>query len=121
MNPESTYAFYGSLRRGMINWRRYSKGLLFLFTESLPGFALYAMEHYPYAVRTENAHDKTVVEVFKIIDPLIERQIHQLETGVGYSYHEVLIRKKPTGIYLFDRAGSEPLVPGGDWVEFFGA
>ena len=121
LNPQSIYAFYGSLRLGMSNYRHYSDGLSYLFTESLCGYGLYAMKYYPYAVETGNTSDVTVVEVFKITDTLIEQEIHELEIGVGYVYREVMIRNEQTGIYLFEKPGSEPLVNGGDWVKFFGS
>ena len=121
MNPQSNYAFYGSLRRGMVNYKRYAKGLKFLFQEAIPGYQLYEMEHYPYAVKTGSPADFITVEVFEITDPAIERAIHQLELSVGYYYDEVMIHQKQIGIYLFRDRGQERLVKGGDWVQFFGS
>jgi gamma-glutamylcyclotransferase (GGCT)/AIG2-like uncharacterized protein YtfP len=120
MNPDRLYAFYGSLRKGMLNHRRYASGLDFLYQESITGYRLYAMDDYPYAVKTGNKTDIAVVEVFRIVDPEIERAIHDLELSVGYYYDEVAIRGKRTGIYLFKSVGPEPLVENGDWVKFFG-
>jgi len=121
VNPEALYAFYGSLRKGMSNHLRYGKGLDFLFQESVPGYKLHAMRYYPYAVKTENSNDVTVVEVYKISDPATERAIHALELSVGYYYDEVTIRGKRIGIYLFKKSGPDPLVKDGDWVKFFGS
>lgn len=120
MNPEALYAFYGSLRKGMINHQRFSNGLDFLFQETLAGYRLHAMKHYPYAVKTGESNDVTVVEVYRVSDPATEKAIHELELGVGYYYDVANIRGKRTGIYLFEKSGPEPLVEGGDWVKFFG-
>ena len=115
------YAFYGSLRQGMINHEPFSHGLEYLFTETLPGFRLHAMRRYPYAVKTNVPGEVIVVEVFRVTDPSVERAIHDLEIGVGYTYSEVEIRGMRTGIYLFESHGPEPSVKGGDWVKFFGS
>ena len=121
MNAESTYAFYGSLRRGMINFQHYRHGLKFQYAERIPFYCLYPMENYPYAVRTGSKDDTIVVEVFKITDPKVEKAIHDLEISVGYFYNEIEIRGQSVGIYLFEIAGPEPSVKGGDWVKFFGS
>lgn len=121
MNPDSLYAFYGSLRKGMSNHRRYERGMSLLFTENLPGYALYAMRYYPYAVKSDNPEDVIVVEVYKITNSATEKAIHELELSVGYYFDEVMIRDQRTGIYLFEKTGPEPLVKGGDWVNFFGS
>ena len=105
MNRSSTYAFYGSLRKGMSNYEQYKAGLEFLFEEQIRGYHLYQMEHYPYAVKTEHSDDVMLVEVFKITDPQIEKAIHDLEISVGYHYDEVEIRGKSIGIYIFEKAG----------------
>ncbi len=120
MNLRSTYAFYGSLRRGMSNYLKFAPGMRFLYEEVIPGYQLYAMRHYPYAFKTGSANDFITVEVFKINDPDAERAIHDLEISVGYYYDEVDIHGESTGIYLFRQRGTEPLVKGGDWVKFFG-
>lgn len=119
MNPDSIYAFYGSLRQGMSNHRRFERGMTHLFTEKLPGFVLYAKRFYPYAVKSTNPHDTIVAEVYQVKNPRTERAIHELELSVGYYYDEVLIRGHRAGIYLFEKPGPEPLVKDGDWVKFF--
>lgn len=120
MNRDSCYAFYGSLRQGMYNYKRYQKHLNYLFTENLSGFNLYALERYPIAVKTNSSADTIKVEVMQIIDPIIENEIHQLEMKAGYYYEEVFVGGLLAGIYLFHENGKSPLVPGGDWVQFFG-
>lgn len=121
MNKEHLYAFYGSLRKGMSNHRRYRNGLEFLFTESIAGYKLYALPGYPYAVKTGSPGDVLTLEVHRAIHPATERAIHDLEISVGYFYDEVIVRGHMVGIYLFEKAGTEPLVEGGDWVTFFGS
>jgi gamma-glutamylcyclotransferase (GGCT)/AIG2-like uncharacterized protein YtfP len=105
----------------MSNHRRYKNGLEYLFTDSLTGFKLYALPGYPYAVKTGDPNDVITVEVHRAIDHAAEQAIHNLEIGVGYVYDEVLVREQVVGIYLFEKAGTEPLVEGGDWVKFFGS
>ncbi len=120
MNPDSTYAFYGSLRRGMINHRRYEKGLKFISVEVITGYKLYAMDAYPYAVRTQDDSDTLTTEIFRVTDPVVERSIHDLEMSVGYYYDEIVLHGRRVGIYLYEKAGHETLVKSGDWVKFFG-
>lgn len=105
----------------MSNHRRYKEGLEYLFSESVEGFRLYALPGYPYAVKTGSPRDIITVEVHRALNPLTERAIHDLEIGVGYVYDEVTVRGIRVGIYLFESAGAEPLVEGGDWVKFFGS
>ncbi len=119
MNSSSTYAFYGSLRRGMSNYLEFEASLEFLFQETIHGYQLYAMEEYPYAVKTGDPSDSITIEVFKVTNPAIERSIHELEMGVGYYYDEVMVRDKAAGIYLYRNIGTETLVKSGDWVQFF--
>ena len=103
----------------MSNNAKYKDGLELLFTETIHGYRLHAMEHYPYAVKTKDAIDQIVVEVCQINIPKIEKAIHDLELSVGYYYDEAMIRGRQTGIYLFHLAGPEALVAGGDWVNYF--
>jgi gamma-glutamylcyclotransferase (GGCT)/AIG2-like uncharacterized protein YtfP len=120
VNKDSLYAFYGSLRQGMLNHERFRHALHYRYTESITGYRLHAMEHYPYAVHTGRSDEVLVAEVYHVIDSRVEQAIHELELDVGYSYAEVMIRNQSTGIYVFESAGPEPLVQGGDWVKFFG-
>ena len=105
----------------MSNFHEFERGLQFLYQDVIRGFQLYEMEHYPYAVRTTDPEDTLTVEVFKVIDSEVEELIHNLEMGVGYYLDEVEIHGQQVGIYLFENAGREPLVKGGDWVQFFGS
>ena len=120
MNRRSTYAYYGSLRRGMSNYREFETSLQFLYREIISGYRMYALEYFPYAVKSTDSSDLITVEVFRVTDPAAEKAIHQLELREGYYYDEVKIRDEHVGIYLFRKPGSEPLVKNGDWVNFFG-
>lgn len=120
MNNRSTYAYYGSLRRGMSNYQEFESSLRFLYSEIIGGYRMYALEHFPYAVKSTESTDLITVEVFRVTDSSAEKAIHQLEMREGYYYDEVKIRDEYVGIYLFKKPGSEPLVKNGDWVNFFG-
>ena len=98
----------------------YKDGLEYLFSARVEGFKLYAMEEYPFAVKTMLPEDSIVVEVFKITSHKIEKNIHDLELGVGYYYDDVVVDSVTARIYLFREAGNYPEVKGGDWVKFFG-
>ena len=67
----------------MSNYHEFERGLRFLYQEVIRGFQLYEMEHYPYAVRTDDPADPLTVEVFKVTDPEVEELIHNLETAVA--------------------------------------
>lgn len=113
------YAFYGSLRRGMSNYLVYQNHLQFHSEHRIDGFKLYALEDYPYAVRTQST-DSIVVELFRILDEETRINIHQLELGAGYYFETFQLDELRVGIYLFEYAGNNPEVKSGDWVEFFG-
>ena len=98
----------------------YKTGLVYQFSAQLDGFKLYALEEYPFAVKTNNGSDSIVVEVFKIVNPETEKDIHELELGVGYYYDEVVINSVTAGIYLYEEPGNYQEVKGGDWLKFFG-
>jgi len=89
--------------------------------ETLAGYRMHAMRWYPYAVRTDDPNDITVVEVYRIMDAKTEKAIHELELSVGYYYDEVALRSHQVGIYLYRESGAEPSVKSGDWVKFFGS
>ena len=120
MNSNSLYAFYGSLRRGMMYYEVFKEGLQYQFSAKLPGFKLYALSEYPFAVKTGLPQDTIEIEVFKIIKPETERSIHNLEIEVGYYYDEVNVNAINAGISLYRHSGNYPEVKGGDWVKFFG-
>ncbi|MBK5278866.1 MAG: gamma-glutamylcyclotransferase [Bacteroidia bacterium] len=120
-NSNSMYAFYGSLRRGMMYYDVYKNGLEYQFSSKLSGFKLYALKDYPIAIKTNHIEDSITVEIFKIIDSQTEKDIHELELSVGYYYDEVTIKSITAGIYLFNHPENYPQVKSGDWVQFFGS
>jgi len=120
MNINSLYAFYGSLRRGMMYHEVYKAGMEYKFSAQLDGFKLYALKEYPFAVKTNKKEDSIVIEVFKITNPQTEKSIHELELDVGYYYDEIKVKSITAGIYLFSDPGNYQEVKGGDWVKFFG-
>jgi gamma-glutamylcyclotransferase (GGCT)/AIG2-like uncharacterized protein YtfP len=105
----------------MVNYRRFRRGMEFLFTETISGYRLHALRWYPYAVKSSVPGEAIVVEVFRLTNEGVEKAIHELEVNEGFVYDEVNIRGQKTGIYLFETAGPEPSVMGGDWVKFFGS
>lgn len=119
MNKDSTYAFYGSLRRGMSNYEVYKNHLRYLYSTRLRGFQLFSLGPYPFARETNNPGDSILVEVFKITDRTTEQQIHQLEVDAAYFYKDTRIVRSEVGIYLFSTDKNYPRVLGGDWVDFF--
>jgi gamma-glutamylcyclotransferase (GGCT)/AIG2-like uncharacterized protein YtfP len=121
MNSKSLYAFYGSLRRGMMYYEVFKDGLEYQFSAQVEGFKLYALKSYPFAIKTNLSMDSIEVEVFKVINSDIEKKIHELELGVGYYYDEIKIKSIIAGIYLFYKPENYPEVKGGDWVKFFGS
>ncbi len=104
----------------MMYYEVYKEGLQYQFSANLPGFKLYALKDYPFAVKTGLLHDTIEVEVFKIVKPETEKSIHHLEIEVGYYYDEVSVNSINAGIYLYHHPGNYPEVKGGDWVKFFG-
>lgn len=127
MNKNSIYAFYGSLRKGMYNYRHFEHHLEYLFTHDLPGYKMFALARFPLAVKTNQSTDIIKVEIMRITNPETEKQIHELELNEGYVYEGLKIRELEVGIYLFSESKdrNQPtktleVIKTGDWVEFFG-
>ncbi|HPM32175.1 MAG TPA: gamma-glutamylcyclotransferase [Chryseolinea sp.] len=119
MNENRQYAFYGSLRLGMENYKVFEDGLEFLGKAELRGFKLFSLIDYPYAISTENENDCIVVELFKIINITTEESIHQVEMDAGYIFTNIEIAKQKFGIYLFTEIKDENRwVESGDWVVY---
>lgn len=118
MNKNSLYAFYGSLRKGMSNYELYKDAMIYLYSIHLKGFKLYSMGEYPCCTKSA-AENIIVVEVFKITNPVIEKEIHDMEIEEGYFYDEVTIQNDRVGIYLYNGIENFIEVKGGDWVSFF--
>ncbi len=56
----------------------------------------------------------------QITDPIIEKEIFQIEMNADYYYTDIFIHSKPIGIFLYEKAANYPPVHHGDWVRFFG-
>lgn len=122
MNQQSQYAFYGSLRRGMENYRLYEKDLRYIRTVTLEGFKMFSLTDYPYVVRTGRSQDTIVVELFRVSNPQTEQIIHQMELEADYIFSEVEIEGIKFGIYLFEAPyPGDPEVGSGDWSFFKGS
>jgi gamma-glutamylcyclotransferase (GGCT)/AIG2-like uncharacterized protein YtfP len=119
MNQNHRYAFYGSLRRGLSNYARFGHAFEFISTERIPGFRMYALNHYPYAVFSGDSSDTIVAEIMIIKDPATELDLHEFELSVGYDYQEIEFRGSTLGIYVYKNPGNHPRVLDGDWVNFF--
>jgi gamma-glutamylcyclotransferase (GGCT)/AIG2-like uncharacterized protein YtfP len=119
MNQKGLYAFYGSLRRGMDNYERYKKALDYQFSARLNGYRLYSMGQYPCVVKS-SAEYPVLVEIFRVIDPFLEKEIYEMEIDEGYFYEEVIVNGKSIGIYVFETHENFTEIPEGDWVTFFG-
>jgi gamma-glutamylcyclotransferase (GGCT)/AIG2-like uncharacterized protein YtfP len=119
VTPYGSYAFYGTLRTGHDNHALYADDLTYLETVRLPGFVMYSLGEYPYAVRTGNAGDFIVAELFRIDNPATERIIYEMELEAGYILSEVDLASNKFGIYLFEMVGvyDNPVIPG-DWDIF---
>src|SRR4051812_19581953 len=118
MNKDSLYAFYGSLRKGMDNYERYRDAMVYLYSIRLKDFKLYSRGLYP-CVAKSTPENSVLVEVFRITDPQLEKEIHQMELEEGYVYEEVLINDQLVGIYVFENIENFKEVKSGDWVTFY--
>jgi len=120
MNVDSLYAFYGSLRQGMKLYEEFEHSLVYQHSSWLKGYDLYALPDYPYAVKSETSNSKILVEVMRITNPTIEKEIFKIEIDAGYYFTNVKIGGIATGIFLFTDATNYQRVNEGDWVKFFG-
>jgi gamma-glutamylcyclotransferase (GGCT)/AIG2-like uncharacterized protein YtfP len=120
MNADATYAFYGSLRRGMKLYNQFEKSLDYRYSFWLTGYDLFALTHYPCAVESHSPESKILIEVMKIIDPNVEKEIFNIEMNAGYFYRDSKIQHAPVGIFLYESGANYQQVKHGDWVKFFG-
>ncbi|HZI24098.1 MAG TPA: gamma-glutamylcyclotransferase family protein [Chryseolinea sp.] len=119
MNRDSQYAFYGSLMMGMENFMPYEKHLKFIGKVHLSGFKMFSLKQYPYVIRSNDADDRIVAELYKVIDMKTEQSIHELEMQEGYIFSEVEIADNKFGIYLFESHVSDSTeVASGDWRSY---
>ncbi len=104
----------------MHNYEHYKTQLEYIETTRISGYALFALEDYPYVVRSNKETDLLVIEIFKIEDQNTREHIHRLELEAGYVFEWIDVEGKKVGIYLFERPTNNSRVESGDWVEFFG-
>jgi gamma-glutamylcyclotransferase (GGCT)/AIG2-like uncharacterized protein YtfP len=101
----------------MANYWQYAHALDYLFSARIRGYRLFSLGAYPCAVASDRG--AITVEVFRVSDPLVEKQIRELEMEAGYFLQHVEVAHTPVGIYLFKTAENYPEVISGDWVDFF--
>ena len=119
MNAHSLYAFYGTLRKGMENHYMLGPETQYLGRVKLPGYKLFSLVDYPYAVKSRSLSDMIVAELFFIPDKAVQQYIHSMELDAGYYYYEIILEGKRYGIYLFSEERKEhDQIISGDWVEF---
>lgn len=117
MNRDSLYAFYGTLRKGMDNYHLLGPGVNYIRTVQLPGYKLYSLVDYPYAVKSNSPADTIIAELFYVPDLSAQEAVRSLELDAGYYYSEALVDGDKYGIYLLERAqkGHEQIISG-DWA-----
>ena len=120
MNKDSLYAFYGSLRQGMKLHQEFQDSMEYLHSIWLKGFDLYALPNYPFATKSESLNSRILVEVMRITNPKVEKEIFKIEMDAGYYFENVVIEGVEVGIFLFKDAANYQRVNEGDWVKFFG-
>ncbi|MCB0491402.1 MAG: gamma-glutamylcyclotransferase [Cyclobacteriaceae bacterium] len=120
MTGTNLFAFYGSLRRGMENYAIYQTDLKYIKTRRILGYELFALEEYPYVIKSADASNSVVVEIFQIENAHTAQNIHKMELDAGYIFEWVDVDDEKVGIYLFEQSGGNSKVESGDWVEFFG-
>lgn len=101
-------------------YKQFNPNLVYQFSMWLPGYELFSLGEYPCAVKSTNPQNKIVVEIMQITDPIIEKEIFQIEMNADYYYTDIFIHSKPIGIFLYEKAANYPPVHHGDWVRFFG-
>ncbi len=111
------YAFYGTLRKGLDNYRHCASELKYLRTIVIAGFKMHSLIDYPYAVRTADPLHTIKADLFEIIDPETEEMIYEMELEAGYILSNIEVDGTKFGIYLFNQSHPNHAVIGhGDWT-----
>jgi gamma-glutamylcyclotransferase (GGCT)/AIG2-like uncharacterized protein YtfP len=119
-------AVYGSLRKGLSNYKGYLTKSVYLGKfDSEPVFTLKSLTHYPALIR--GGKTSVVMEVFRVT----ENTLNQLNILEGFyeekdkfNHYNREIIKTPYGdafVYLYnceERIKDATVVKSGDWVEF---
>jgi len=101
-------------------YTEFNPHLAYHYSMWLRGYDLFSLGPYPCAVKTNNPQSKILVEIMHITDPIVEKNIFEIEMNAGYYFTDILIQSKPIGIFLYEKATNYPPVQSGDWVKFFG-
>lgn len=118
-------AFYGSLRKGLYNYKRfrqiYGDGIVYKKTIKLPGFRLYDLGYYPAAIRvhTKFTDDEITVDLMEIAQECYYN-IQNMELNAGYNIDTVLIEEEKHCIFTFylDQVNHLQKIEGGDWFKY---
>lgn len=104
----------------MDNFYIYQSDLKYVKTTRISGYELFALKEYPYAVKSVDASNSLVVEIFQIGNANTAGIIHKMELNAGYIFELIEVDGEKVGIYLFEQSEGNSKVESGDWVEFFG-
>ena len=106
-------AVYGSLRKGMYNYRFFENGMTYIKTTQIEGFDLYSLGAYPYVVK---GNGNLIVDIMEVT-PQTKQSIDLMELGAGYQSSILTIDDQPTTIYIFNQPINDAIVEHVDWVK----
>ena len=101
-------------------YQQFKSDLHYLYSAWLPGYDLYSLGNYPYAIKSDDPTHQILIEVMRISDTETEKQIHKIELEAGYYSEEVNIGEDTISIYLFEETANNLRIVSGDWAVFFG-
>lgn len=113
-------AFYGTLRQGFDLHRSFQNHLKFISQTDIPGYRLYDLGAYPYALYTGIERQTIKVELYEVLSEKAFLSIEAIETEAGYKRSSISIAGESFEIYLFDKIilGSTE-ISGGDWTQYY--
>jgi gamma-glutamylcyclotransferase (GGCT)/AIG2-like uncharacterized protein YtfP len=100
--------------------KQFRNDLQYLYSAWLPGYDLYSLENYPYALPSADARHRILVEVMMILDSETEKSICKIEHDAGYYTHEIMIGDDQVILFLFEEPANNLRIESGDWGIFFG-
>lgn len=110
---------YGTLRKGMPNFKHFGSGLEHLETIELQGYKLYAWKTLPFVVQTGIKSDTVKCDLLFVDSPLYSRNIDKMELSYDYFIDTIMWDNNPYKIYLYTNVKEEAKeVPSGDWKEY---
>jgi gamma-glutamylcyclotransferase (GGCT)/AIG2-like uncharacterized protein YtfP len=86
----------------------------------LPGYDLYSLGNYPYALKSPDSTHKILVEVMMVLTSETESEILKIECDAGYYVHKIQIAADDVTIFLFEDTANNLRIDSGDWGVFFG-